>query len=875
MTANNLISTILDKCEVYYKDALISKESIIECYIKFFDKAFAEEMHSVNFALHTGSVCFDIISVIAATLGCLSYNFETNEDIISGLQIGDMVMYESKRYRWMGLEVDGIKRMVLQQDAKGKNGELIKKVPFERCKHLVKPYGGTSLLTDGRGVRKPKTNREEFLSYIFDMPIADVPSVINVAVVIVSNRREFSEICRHVNIVYEVTKRIGLLDIVPAAYYTGQEEIQLGTNPTKATPVLKIAGKMSVARNLILDKYGNKVVGLLVNGVHSLTENGSELADLLRRKSLCFVCITMLFSNDASDHILDMYEEANIFACTKGYLSKTIRKIKYINPFTLELQKQIDNIVKNTVTPIAVSGGWTWEEYRKIKSALDLIRQSNWMDERKNEFILSANGLLNLLITSVFPMYQMENAVRELNFATKVLSPKERLDKLRDIAEKANSMKELCIAVVNDIEEKYDEIINESPKELAIKEYLAKHSSRKIAIVVPKAYYAEMLVMTDTLCDKDEDVICVTVNRFDAAQEYDSILVVGDICGKNFDSLQCHSAKNIDILLYECENKTFGYRKKKKDKSEKRLNARIQGIRCNEENLEDVYIETGDKEEETINQDFSDLEEYIEKLNILDINKFVERGVAFNGNSPTSEVMHVGNFVTGERIFFSKNYSAVVFDYEEGSVREKKVDDLSSGDSLVFTRRDGYTQNIVDFIYGKLLDTGKLSTKVTEASEKAEYWKSALKRYKTQGGYTYSDVAKKLRKAGSSLQESTVRSWLVEDSHIVGPKYAETMGYIAKVTQDVKILSDTDGYFTACKIVRRERGKILELIGKAINSKLSGHNPQEGSVLEVVYNNVDNLSETLELENVIKLPESVNVGINLVNKPITEAEVLM
>ena len=46
-------------------------------------------------------------------------------------------------------------------------------------------------------------------------------------------------------------------------------------------------------------------------------------------------------------------------------------------------------------------------------------------------------------------------------------------------------------------------------------------------------------------------------------------------------------------------------------------------------------------------------------------------------------------------------------------------------------------------------------------------------------------------------------------------------------------------------------------------------------MLEVVYNNVDNLSETLELENVIELSESINVSINLVNKPITEAEVLM
>lgn len=874
MMANNLISVMLDKCDIYYEDALVSKENIIERYIGFFDNIFVGETHSLNFALHTGSICFDIISVVAVTLGCLSYNLWTNDDIISRLQIDDMVMYENKRYRWKGLEDSNERKyMVLGQDAKGKNGESIRKVPFKRYKHLVKPYYGTSSLTDGRGVRKPKTNREEFLSHIFEIPIVDVPSLINVAVVIVSGRGDFSEICKHLSIVYGENKRIRLLDIVPAAYYTGQEEIQFGSNPTKATPVLKIAGKMSVARNLVLDKYGNKVVGLLVNGVHYLTENSSEIDDLLRRKSLHFVHIALLLNVDVSDRILDMYEEANIFACTKSYLSKSIGEVKCVNTFTVELEKQIDNIVNNTVTLITVSGGWTWDEYLRIKNALVLIRQSNWISEQKNEFILCAYGLLNLLNTSVFSMCQIENAITDLKIGTTVLSPKERINKLWDIAEKAGTMEELCIAVLNDIEEKYYEFMKQSPKALAIKEYLAEHSGRKIAIVVPKAYYTEMMVMTGILNDND-DVVCVTVNRFDSTHDYESILVVGDISGKKFDSLQCHSAKNIDILLYECENKSFGYRKKKKEKSEKRLDSRIRGIKY-EEDLEDVYIETANEEEKNILQNFSDLEEYIEKINVLDIGKFVESGIVSNSNSPISEVKHVGVFATGGRIFFSKYYMAVVFDYKAGSVTEKAVDKLLPGDFLVFTRRDDYTKNIVDFVYEKLLETGKLSGKVIAASEKTEYWKDALRRYKMRGNYTYSDIAKKMRKIGSSLQEATIRSWLVEDSHIVGPRDVKTMGYIAEVTQDVKILNDINGYFEACRIVRRERRTILELIGKAINNKLSGHIPQEGSVLEVVYNNVDNLSETLELENVIELSESVNVSINLVNKPITEAEVLM
>ena len=123
------------------------------------------------------------------------------------------------------------------------------------------------------------------------------------------------------------------------------------------------------------------------------------------------------------------------------------------------------------------------------------------------------------------------------------------------------------------------------------------------------------------------------------------------------------------------------------------------------------------------------------------------------------------------------------------------------------------------------------------------------------------------------MQEVTIRQWLIEDSHIVGPRNERTMGFIAAVTQDPHLLADPHGFYIACSAVRHDRRKILDLIAKAINDKLSGNLPPEGSVLSIVYDNVDNLSETMELENISELTESVNISVNLVNTPITEAEV--
>ena len=110
-------------------------------------------------------------------------------------------------------------------------------------------------------------------------------------------------------------------------------------------------------------------------------------------------------------------------------------------------------------------------------------------------------------------------------------------------------------------------------------------------------------------------------------------------------------------------------------------------------------------------------------------------------------------------------------------------------------------------------------------------------------------------------------------SHIVGPRKVKTMECIAQVTQNPYLLGDISGYFDACRSIRHERREILKLIAKAINDRLAGFMPQKGSILEVVYDNIEKLSETKELEDISELSESVDVNINLVNRPITEAEV--
>lgn len=871
----NALESLLEKCDIYYGDALISKEDVLRQYAKFFTDSLLVQDRNISFSLHTGSICFDIISIVAASFGVFTYNTNTNDDILAALTVGDMVMFGNERHRWNGITT--IKEefyIVLEQDGRGKNGKSLHYIPYERNKHTVKPYYGTSSKTDGRGVRRKKTNREDFFSYVYDISISDVPVEIDTSVVVVADRAEFSDICRNLRIVYGGGKQIRLLDLIPASYYTSNgSAFQFGTNPTKVEAVLKVAGKIETARDLVLDRTGKKVVGLLISGIASLVDNGTELADLLRRKSLRFVHITSPMRAELCENILNLYSDSSVFACTKEFLSqRAIRKMSH-NALTDELYRQVANVLHNEVIAVNISGGMGWDKYKQIKRNLILLKQSNWVSDEKEDFILSAYTLLNIFTTAPFSMDFLAETIRSEKIHSAVVSPYVRIQSLREISGTAGSMKEICDQIVNDLELQYSNLKTTSPKCDFMHRRIEAHKGENIAIVLPKAYYADVIMGTPWFVNLPEPIPkLTTVSRFNIADEYDYILVIGDIGSKRFNALQCYSAKTIDVLLYDCEGKTFRHRQYKAEKLSRQLNRHI-SVQKGEvyEEAQDKDVE-GPEEIDMILSEASDLDQYIENIGSFDIKKLVSSAMAGSTRDAVSEVRYVGVFTTGERILFSKFYGPIVFDSNAGTVAETSVEKLSPGDLLVFTKRNDYTRNIVDYIYDQLISLHRLNEQIIDATEKAFYWKEALREYKEKNGYTYQMLTRKLKEYGSSLTAMTIRQWLTEDGHIVGPRDERTFEQIANITQDPHLLKNPRSYYEGCRIVRRERREILGLIAKAINDKLSGHVPVAGSIFEVVYDNVENLSEIMEIDNILCLDEIMNVPINLVNRPISESE---
>lgn len=872
MTDQQVLFRLTENCDIFFEDSLISKELIIQKYADFFAASISSKERSSSVALHTGSVCFDIVTFIMAALACVSMDETDADEIIASLNIGDLVLYKNERHRWLGFDtMNEMQYMKLEQDGKKNYGNTTFWLPVERNKHKIKPYNGTAVTTDGRGIRRKKSNRSDFISYITGKPLSEIPAITGVSAVIVADRSVFDRIQKGLRIEYN-GKSITLLDIVPASYYTdGDEPYQFGSNPSKAEPVLKIAGRVSIARDLVLDKHGNRAVGLMVIGSEPASKGASELEDLLGRKSLKFTHISMSIDSENAEEYIDKEEGSAVFACTKEFLLQHSKPTVVSNSFTDELDKQVDNIVNNEVRIDVINGGCSWDVYREIRNALFIIRQSDWDEERKKNFIVPAHSLLNLFTTAVFPMEAMESSVANGELQLGVASPCAKISELWKAAENSGSFETQCIFVADALDDLYNSILEVSPKYQALRELVKSSEDEKIAIIIPKAYYADILKKDALFSDKR--ILIVTANRFDASQSYDKLIVIGDFSGKRFDALKCKAAADIIVLLYECETHWFKLRKRKATKFEKKLNA-VSGLF---EDLEEENDES-DEDDETVERfegESLDLDEYIDTISVFDIRKFVAGVTATGENVQMSEVTAMGRFTNGEQIMFSRFYKAVVYNPANSKepISETDVDKLNAGDRLVFAKRDDFTRNIVDAIFDALQASGKLSKDVCDAADKVFWWKEILRDYQKSRNVSYRQLAKQLNGFGCTVQEQGIRQWLVSDSHIVGPREESTLRQIAEMTQDPDLLSDVSGYFNACRTVRRQRKKILELIAKAIEDKLSGNQPPHGSELEIVYNNVENLSETLELEVITLLDEGVPVPINLINKPITDMEV--
>lgn len=865
MVSKDAILNVLKKCDIALDGNVISKELILKSFLQFLAESSYKDKHNNGFVLHTGSICYDAGVIAYAALTCLLEDHVDPREVVESLKKGDYCLYA-----WCGKHVKcQCKSIEYDNNAQPKKIVLLgpKKtefsIPLERW-NLIKPYNGKSKRLDGRGIKKISlAKNEQFFTQVLDIEKSSIPNVIDNSVVLVMDRDRAETIIKKLSFV-SANQNYPLLDLLTASYFTEEEEYSFGKNVAKNEVNLKITGKVSVARNLILSRDGNKHIGLIISGNEIIGRNTSEIPEMLRRKSIPYV---YLLANLDSANVLPLVQEADkpeIFACSKKFLSKNSSEIVVENSYTQELYKQISLVRDHQINKHIIDGFLSWEEYKIFKNNLFFIKANTPDSEEKEKFVVNAYSLMKLFLTAVFDIERYDSCVSR--GLIKVANIKSRFEELKQNAmffsgDAQDKVSEIIII----LEMLQEGLLHESKKEKDICDFIHTHHDKKIAVVVPKAFYVTILKESgiEKVVDSPELLTIVNANKFDNNAAYDYIIAVGVFSGKRFDTFKCVSSKEIEVFLYDFEEILFKHQYRKAKKAEDELNCINADISLLPEELDNNSDEIENDVDE-IERNGEDVDEYVKHLEEKSLFKKIESG---RNDNLQSEVIAVGTFENGEKIFFSKYYRAYILDKENGDVREVDALDLEEGDSIVFTKNDDQTHDIVDSVLKNLIENRRLDDAIRVAYSKSNLWKEKFRSYIEEIGITPREIAYQMvKEEGISVQEATIRRWLDPYAHIVGPRDKESLQYIASRIGDEEMFDEADSIFISIQIIRKKRREILSAIGQAIIDKLNGLSAPKNSMMNDFFDKIDSLTQILKLDQIVYVNRMM--PINLINRPI-------
>lgn len=862
------IFDIFSDCDICLNGSVISKELLIQTFTEFVARTIEDEDHNIGIVMHTGSICFDVAILACAAISNILYNGTSAEETVKMLLPDDVVLYYQRKKK-VRCKFKGFVNSV--DDKPGKEGKIavleqekshLKSFVPQKLWQNIVPYYGNSTSMDGRGLRRESEEKKLFFQTVLGINPADIPRTIDMSTVVIMTRDYADQIVNGLTFSFH-NNSVRLTELITASYYTDDDqEYPYAGNEAKSEPVLKITSRASVARKLLLKRGGNRHVGLIVIGDDQLRRGEFDLPDLIGRKSLQYVYLCANIDSENAEKLLLNEESAKLFACTKDFLvSHSLPPICH-NPYTDNLNRQTYAIIEKQIEPIEVRGCLTWENYKKFKEAIYRIKSSDFDSDEKEEFVIQAYSLMNLLLTAVFPI-QLLNRLVKGKIIENTTAPEERLARIRSCTTALPEYLQTDVrSALVILERTYSELEKRNPKDFALRKQLTKCKGDKTVIVVPKAYYITVFNYMNLLPVDTDRIKVVTANKFSNKELYDAIITVGSIEGTKFNMFRCRSAQNIYALLYEPE--TLHYRKTSSmiAKAEKEYAKRA---------VIEYYRETDDIPEDEVSKSAEEVERIDEELKAYINGAAVKAYGSYIGNASGSknmmaEVIAIATFDTEEIAFFSKNYKAYVLDEDAKTVREVKTAELSEGDTVIFTRSTEKTRDVVDDLLRKMIDENRVSNDIERDYRKSRIWKTKLIDYMTETNADPGTIANAMIKNGVSVQEPTIRGWLDEDSHTVGPRKLDSIQQIALLTGDEVLFDNAEDVFRACAEVRRVRGRIMEAIGRAVLSGITGVKNSTDPIFDVVYEQIGELSVMLQIETISFVKECV--PINIINRPI-------
>lgn len=835
--------------------------------VNFMSKAYHGQKQNQSIVLHTGSVIFEALALVYVAFYCILSNKRTAEDIVRNLEPGDVILshgaMSTPRCRFEGFEhSQDIEYARFVQEDKGRMTTRLPKSLW----YKIEPYHGLSERLDARGIRSHTLLRRSFYEKVLNTPKEEVPVFVDTSAVIVMQRNRADHLMNGITLTFG-DEKIRLLELVTASYYSEENEHYYGGNIGKNEPVLKFTGKVSVARQKVMEHGENSNVGLVVFGDELITGATSELPALMKRKSLHFSSMFLHGNAELNAHLIDTYEDAKLFACTKKYLNGP-KCMDRDNLYTREMYEQAYAIAHHSISTTLLEGPVSWPEKKRFMRLLQAIKTSACMAPEKEDFSMNAWALMHLCEHAVFSLETMEELCNCQILP--VTGPYARL----------NIMKELLVYLTDDIRGLGEEIISmlqnamnklnsSNEKQAELECLLTEREDSKICVVVPREYYARILkdaaCVTESRNVYNNSVTIVTANRFSGKELFDLVIAVGDFAGSHFEALSCDCALEIVSLLYSSEIHSYQKRIRKANELTRAIAKRASNTVSSETELIKELPLPEDADLDVYEEQNSEMVNYIDRLMASVMWNAIP---ASSSGASEADVVAVAMFDSGERAFFTPNYKAYRLNPDTSEVDTVKVEDLHAGDSLVFTKNDDATHDIVDEIIENLLAEKRLSEFASVCYTESKKWKVALQEYMSATGLKPTKIARAMKKNGTNVVEQTIVGWLDPFAHTVCPRDIESIRQIGVLTELNDLVEHPEVVMNAGKEIKKIRKQILKGIGQQIVDKMSGKpRPAEGTVEASIYDRLDSQADVLCITQIV--PVERKMPMNYTNRPVS------
>lgn len=851
-TVNRTMNIVREKCRIFFDDEDISRGLLLQTFLGYIADTLHDEERRPGLIYHTGSPIFDLLLTSFLAISCIAEDTLTPEQIVDMLHPGDLVLYGGTRAQVLERDAHGYLKLISGTQSK-QNAPMTIGVPPNLFHRLI-PYNGEAVTLDGRGAGRDRSAKSDFLAAVFGKDPAAIAGITASSVIIVCARAFADGFINHIQIRCG-TANVSVKELITASYFTEEKEYPYPGNPGKNPPTLKFVNNVSTARTYLYDAAPGSIASAAVLGARQLHVGAYELDDLMDRELLSHAFLSMPIGAEPIDLCMK-YDDARIFPCTQDMLLSYSLDEQTEGALGNELSTQTAQIRDKELVPCMALPIVTDEEYRNFRQSIRTLRPHAQEDESLARFVRESYALMNYLSTLPFPLSRVD----EVRAYSTVEFPKadEWLIALHDTtAYYGGTIKTHITSIWNILESAYTALEQESPKEMLFEHEVRASlaDGKNILILVPKTCYIDLI---DTLLPQElarhPNLSVKKCSTPIPNESYDTVLYLGTAGTRDRPIPSRMISPRIAVLLYPHEYGIYEYQKRIHEQKETYLTEHA-AVSC-----ELTEPEAGENSAD--GEEMNEIEIFMDAL--LKASALKNMPTADTG-TPKATIVRIAYTDDGDRIFFTRYYKAYVLDCETLELKEKAVDDIRSGDLLLFTKNNDETKDIVDEILDKLSESDQ---RLNDLLEKSTYWKDCLIRYKGDHCLSFEDLSARMKALGTEREPATVRAWLMPESHIVGPREEEVFFTVALLCDDATMLAAPEVFHAACDQIRRLRMEILKHIGRCMLRAYREDQNEDSPIGEIVAAAVDRLSQPVTVTQLVTAPAHTEIPTNYINRPI-------